>query len=159
MTAPPPTRYHTENNTLILQDVLPGDQSGPPMHIHRTTAETFRVHSGLLSLRLPGQTITVAPGADYTVPAGLPHSFHTKGSVDVHCTILLAPAGQMEVFFRGLGHVTQHGRSPLLQIAVMHQACPQMDFYTAGPPIWAQRVLYAALAPLAKLLGYRATYP
>jgi hypothetical protein len=28
-------------------------------------------------------------------------------------------------------------------------------FYLAGPPIWLQKVMFAALAPVARLKGYR----
>ncbi len=28
-------------------------------------------------------------------------------------------------------------------------------FYVAGPPVWLQKVMFAALAPIARLKGYR----
>jgi len=31
--------------------------------------------------------------------------------------------------------------------------------YLAGPPIWLQKPLFAALSPLARLAGYRALIP
>jgi len=32
------------------------------------------------------------------------------------------------------------------------------DMYLAGPPVTLQRALFAALGPLARLRGYRASY-
>ena len=32
------------------------------------------------------------------------------------------------------------------------------DFALAKPPVWVQRLLYGALAPIGRLLGYRARY-
>jgi hypothetical protein len=28
-------------------------------------------------------------------------------------------------------------------------------FYVAGPPVWLQKMLFATLAPIARLLGYK----
>jgi hypothetical protein len=31
--------------------------------------------------------------------------------------------------------------------------------YLAGPPVWAQKLLFALLAPIGRLRGYRDDYP
>lgn len=68
------------------------------------------------------------------------------------------PAGDMETFFPGLGHVRRTGRSQLMQIAVMHVAARDQGFFIAGPPIWVQRGLFTLLAPSGWARGYRARY-
>jgi hypothetical protein len=56
------------------------------------------------------------------------------------------------------GKTNAKGIPNLLQVAVLGQAFRQ-EFMAESPPPVVQRVVFAALAPLAWRLGYRATYP
>ena len=51
-----------------------------------------------------------------------------------------------------------NGRPPraLLQ---MSRFSPVYDSWLAGPPLLAQRLLFGAIGPTARLLGYRSYYP
>lgn len=150
------TTYSYDGDSLVMEDLLRGERGGPPLHVHPKSAETFAVHSGQLTLRTPDGELVLTPGQSHTVPAGQVHSFHTRDSGDVRVTIRITPALDMERFFRGLGRAEAEGRPVLLQLAVMHQGLDDMGFYLAGPPIWAQRVMFAVLAPLGRLMGCRA---
>ena len=50
------------------------------------------------------------------------------------------------------------GLPNLLQIAVMAQAY-RKEIAFGGMPILVQRLLFGVLAPIGRLLGYRASYP
>ncbi len=71
------------------------------------------------------------------------------------------PAGNAQSFFEtycGLaaeGRTDKRGQPPLLQVAA---SLPFWGMYLAGPPILAQRLLMAALRPVARLRGYRQRY-
>lgn len=150
------TTYTYDGDTLILEDMLAGGRGGPPMHLHPSSSERFVVHSGVLTLRLAQEEIVLKAGESYTVDPGVVHSFHTRDSDDVRVTITITPAHDMEHFFRGMARAEREGRHPLLQLAVMHQGLDDMGFYMAGPPVWAQKVMFTVLAPVARLMGYRA---
>jgi hypothetical protein len=53
------------------------------------------------------------------------------------------------------GRCNAHGSPPFLQIAASAQT---WDMYLAGPPIAMQKLLFAALRPLARRRGYRPSY-
>jgi len=56
------------------------------------------------------------------------------------------------------GKVNQNGRPNLLQSAVL--ACVyRQEWRLARPPYGIQVVLFGVLAPIGRLLGYRASYP
>ncbi len=79
------------------------------------------------------------------------------------CSPRARPALRTEVFFEtffGLaqdGKVTRKGLPHLLQMAViLREFEPEMRL--AQPPSGVQRALFAPLAVLGRLLGYRASY-
>lgn len=54
-----------------------------------------------------------------------------------------------------VGRCDANGAPPFLQIAA---SARWWDMYLAGPPVTLQRVLFAALRPLAKARGYQPSY-
>lgn len=150
------TQYCYDGETLRFEDVIAGDDPGPPMHFHPKQIERFQVLDGSMSIRLEGQQRLLAAGDSIEIAAGQVHSFHTKGSAGVRLLIELAPAGEMEAFFKGLARAKREGRYPLLQIAVMYTSAKDFGFYLAGVPVWAQKLLFSVLAPIARGFGYRA---
>jgi hypothetical protein len=82
----------------------------------------------------------------------------------VHVNWQTRPALRTEAFFEtvfGLaaeGKVNEKGVPNLLQSAVIAQAFAG-EFRLAKPPWPIQRLLFAVLAPLGRLLGYTAKYP
>ena len=73
------------------------------------------------------------------------------------------PALKTETFFETISGLSREGKAGgkgtpnLLQAAVIAQAYAE-EFRLARPPWPVQRVLFAVLAPLGRLLGYRASY-
>jgi hypothetical protein len=71
------------------------------------------------------------------------------------------PAGTYESFLETMyglaeeGKTDGQGRPGLLRMAVIGRAHLE-DFALARPPYWVQKVLFAVLAPLGRLRGYRA---
>jgi hypothetical protein len=56
------------------------------------------------------------------------------------------------------GKTNEKGVPNLLQVAVIADEYAD-EFRLASPPLIVQRALFAVLAPVGKLLGYRARYP
>jgi hypothetical protein len=57
-----------------------------------------------------------------------------------------------------MGHVDAKGMPNLLQMALVGREFSDTVQFRSPPPVM-QKVLFAAIAPLAHALGYRATYP
>lgn len=74
----------------------------------------------------------------------------------------IRPALNTETFFETIyglsryGKVDENGVPPLLQTAII---CRTYENYLPSPPIWLQKALFAVLAPVGRLMGYRASYP
>lgn len=150
------TQYDYDGETLRFEDVIAGDDAGPPLHFHPKQTERFQVLDGSMCIRFNDEERLLATGDSIEIAAGQVHSFHTKGSAGVRLIIELTPAGEMEAFFKGLARAQREGRHPLLQIALMYSAAKDFGFYLAGVPVWAQKLLFSVLAPIARGLGYRA---
>jgi quercetin dioxygenase-like cupin family protein len=70
---------------------------GPPIHIHRDTAEAFYVLEGNYIFFLDGQEVSCPAGSFVFVPAGTPHGFRVDG-VASRKLMLYAPAAMVGYF-------------------------------------------------------------
>ena len=138
--------------------------NGQPIveHIHPHQEERFTVRSGTLQMRMQGVERTVSLGETVCVPRGTPHVWWNRSADDVQVEVEFRPALNTEGFFEVLfglsrdGKNGPQGRLSLLQAAVI---APFYHIYLAKPPVLLQRLLFAVLAPIAKLLGHHAQYP
>jgi hypothetical protein len=112
-----------------------------------------------------GRERDVVAGEPVVVPAGTPHVWGNPNEDDVHLILEFRPALRMEEWFEtflGLqkdGKVNPNSGLPnSLQWAVISREYED-EIYLASPPLWVQRVRFGLLAPIGKLLGYKAHYP
>ena len=136
--------------------------SRPPVHYHPAQEEHFEVLAGKLCVIIDGERKTLDEGETLVVPEGTPHTMWAE-SAGVRVGWQTRPALETEAFFEtvyGLardGKVNSKGTPNLLQSAVIARSYAR-EFRLASPPWPVQRLLFAVLAPIGKLLGYRATY-
>ena len=156
------TAGDTHGELLQLEAIAKPGTSGPVEHIHLRQEERIEVISGVMHARVAGHEQRVEAGQSVVIPAGTPHTFHNAGQEDLHMSVEFRPALQTERFFETMfglaraGKTNAAGEPPFLQMAVM---CQAHDIYLPKPPVFMQRLLFAVLVPIAKLLGYRAWYP
>ena len=132
-------------------------------HVHPLQEERFEILAGTVAFSLDGAQTVLGPGSTMTVPAGHPHVWWNSGDDEVHVVAEFRPALRTEVFFEtffGLaqdGKVTSKGLPHLLQMAVILRAfAPEMRL--AKPPRAIQTAIFAPLALIGRLLGYRPSY-
>lgn len=132
-------------------------------HIHPKQEERIKVCSGTLRCRVGGHERNVGPDQVVVVPPTVPHTLWNESDEEAQALVEYRPALRMETLFEtlfGLGRdgKTDEGGSPnLLQGAVMLKEYED-EYRLAHPPLLVHNVLLAILAPLGKLLGYRAQY-
>lgn len=137
---------------------------GPAAHIHPKQTEYFEVRSGTLNARVGKQDRTLEAGESMTLPPGTPHTWWNSSDEELHGYVELRPSMNMRDEFEALfalgraGKTDETGVRNLLQVAVLLDAYPD-TIYRAGLPIWVQKFGIALLAPIARLLGYKARYP
>lgn len=156
------TAQDTQGALLQFDDILQAGGIGPPEHIHPHQEERFEVIAGTMGVRVDGREQILHEGENIIVPPGSAHTWWNAGDDELHQITEFRPALKLETFFEtffGLardGKCDKVGQPNFLQIAVM---VPEYDIYLSKPPIPMQKALFAVLGPIARLLGYRASYP
>jgi mannose-6-phosphate isomerase-like protein (cupin superfamily) len=141
-------------------------------HVHPHLQERFKVVRGRLAARIAGQLRNLGPGESATVKAGVAHDWwNASDSGEAHVIIEIdRPPGddsvdpsRFELLIGTLfglandGKVDRKGRPSPLQAAVIAREFADIIVFTK-PPRAIQLAALSILAPLGKLLGYRATY-
>ena len=143
--------------------MAPGGFVAAP-HVHPNQEERFAVRDEPLVFKIRGVERTYEPGDTAVVPAGAPHVWWNPGQREAQVLMEFLPALETETFFEnwfGLAADGQFGARGLpksfLQLAVIaHDYRREIGF---PPPLdWIVRPLSFALAPVARLRGYRGRY-
>lgn len=133
-------------------------------HRHPALVERFTVTEGALTLKLDGQTTVLHEGESAVVEAGVWHDWWNAGDRDALARVEVTPgerfAHMIETLFglARLGHVNARGMPSPLQLALLAREFKDV-FVLRSPPPALQPVLFGVLAPIARLRGYRGTYP
>ena len=133
-------------------------------HLHPALDERFVVQEGELTMLRNGQRSVVRAGEAAHIEPGVWHDWWNEGEVDALVRVTITPgerfAHMIETLF-GLaraGHVNKRGMPDPLQLALFATEFSDVAVFRK-PPAAIQRVLFGALAPIARRRGYRATYP
>lgn len=138
--------------------------SRPPIHYHPRQEERFEVLSGAVKVCVDGTERTLSEGEILVVPSNVLHKMWSEQEGEVRVNWQTRPALKTEWFFETLWGLAEEGRTNekgvpnLLQVAVIARAYAN-EFRLAKPPWLVQKALFAVLAPIGRLLGYRAYYP
>jgi quercetin dioxygenase-like cupin family protein len=133
-------------------------------HLHPWVIERFTVLEGELTVRRDGKTGLLREGESCEVGAGQWHDWWNAADRDARVIVEVEPgarfAHMLETLFglAQMGHVDAKGMPNLLQMALVGREFADTVQFRSPPPAM-QKVLFAAIAPLAHALGYRATYP
>lgn len=134
-------------------------------HIHPMQEERFEVIAGTLRGRIAGKELRSGPGETIVVPKGTPHVWWNSGNDEMHVLVEVRPALRFDSFFETFFGLAQDGKvnpktglpNPF-QLALMMRAY-RNELVLAQPPQLVQTLLFGALAPIGKLLGYKGEYP
>jgi len=133
-------------------------------HLHPALHERFSVRGGELTMLRDGQRSVLRAGEEAHIEPGVWHDWWNAGDVDAVVRVEITPgerfAHMIETLF-GLareGHVDKRGMPDPLQLALFATEFSDVAVFRK-PPAAVQRVLFGALAPIARRRGYRATYP
>ena len=160
-------RVGTEDSggELLVADVFvrPGGAVAGE-HVHPVIEETFTVVSGRVGFRLDGREAIAQPGERLHVPAGVAHDWWNAGEEEAHILVEIKPGAKFEEAVANMfglardGKTNARGMPNPLQLVLFAQEFDDVLYFTR-PPRAVQKVLFRALAPLARLLGYRGSYP
>jgi mannose-6-phosphate isomerase-like protein (cupin superfamily) len=132
-----------ETNVLKWRDV----------HVHPHQEEHFEVISGAVRFRIGDREQVLTAGQRITGPPNTPHRWNSGNGKDIHMRAELRPALHTDAAFSSAQHVG--GKMSLLQAAVIMSEFDGIAYPTTPPPL-VMRGLVRVLAPIGRLLGYRA---
>jgi hypothetical protein len=98
------------------------------------------------------------------VPPGTAHDWWNAGDEEAHVVVEIRPGRRFEEAIRNTFGLAQDGKTNargmpnLLQVALIAREFEDVLYFTK-PPRAVQKVLFAVLAPIARALGYRGSYP
>lgn len=133
----------------------------PLKHVHARQEEKVQVVAGAVRYVLGGKEGTLSAGDSVVLPRGIPHSLWNAGDEEAHLLMEASPALKLETILQtvfGLardGKTSKKGMPNPLQGALL---ALEGETFMARPPVPMQKALVAVLAPVARLLGYRARY-
>ena len=133
-------------------------------HRHPALVERFTVLEGVLTVKRDGQTGILHEGQTSVIDAGVWHDWWNAGDRDARVRVEVTPGERfvhmVETFFglARLGHTDGKGMPNLFQLALTAREFSDIVVFRSPPPV-VQHALFGALAPVARRLGYRATYP
>jgi quercetin dioxygenase-like cupin family protein len=163
------TQTAADTNGALLQLECTVEPAGrlavPLVHCHPIQEERFIVKSGSVLVNLEGQTHIYTAGETAIIPAGKFHDWRNASDTEAAVfTVEMRPALRWETLFASVfasardGRLSSDGKpNPISMALVLHYY--QDHFYLQGPPIALQKMMFAAIAPFARLLGHKETYP
>jgi quercetin dioxygenase-like cupin family protein len=154
------------NGELLEVDLFVSPGAFVREHVHPTQEETFTGVSGSFVLEVDGEQRTIGPGDTVVIDPRTPHAFRNARE-DAHLLVTVRPALHLDDYFRTFLGLSRDGKinipseglpRPLLQVAlVMHKYAPEIA--APGIPLRLQRLMWRLLAPIARLRGYRDSFP
>jgi quercetin dioxygenase-like cupin family protein len=135
----------------------------PVLHIHEKQDEIFEVITGRLTYNLNGETQVAKAGETVTLPKGAAHT-HYNGEINEDLVMIqsIRPAFDSETLIDSILGLTKdkkiiNGKPKFLQVMVWLRYYKART-YLAQVPIALQNALAYVLAPIARMLGYKAAY-
>ena len=134
-------------------------------HVHPEQEERFQIASGEIALRMNGEERRYGVGERITIPAGTPHVWWNTGSSELRVLLEFRPAGRFAEFITSFFALAQQGRTnrrgiPTNPLQLIATFAEYADTVRGMSPPWpVQRLVFALLNPIARLLGYGADVP
>jgi quercetin dioxygenase-like cupin family protein len=133
-------------------------------HVHPKQEERFELTAGTARFRIRGEEGAATAGDTVVIPPGTPHVWWNDGGDELRVLIQFRPALRTETFFETFFGLAKDGKTnakglpnPLQAAVALREFSDEIRL--ARPPFWVQKVAFGLLAPLGRLVGYRARYP
>ena len=154
------TAQQTGGEAFGLEVFIRAGAPGTPEMVHAFQDESFEILSGSLDFRVGGQERRLEAGESLLIPKGTPHNWWNASEEEAHALVELRPALRSEELFANIyGLCSENNRlADPLQMAVLFDEHWD-EGYLTKPPLFVQKAMFGVLAPVGKLLGYKAHYP
>lgn len=148
---------------LEMESTWNPNSAEPPLHFHPLQHETFKVLSGELTVRLHDTIRHLKAGDELQIAPNTIHAMWNSSSGTVTALWRVEPAMKTEFLLEAAasmansGKLRRGGKLHPLQAALLIREY-RHEFRLAKPALWMQNVIGSALAPMARLAGFRRYY-
>ncbi len=133
-----------------------------PDHFHVLQDESFEVISGNLTVLLQGEVSALTAGRKITLPKNKVHNHYYDTSSDLVYIHTVTPALDFDYFIENLIGLAADGKAKNGDYGLLQQLVTlrylDSKAYVANIPVGVQKALMTLVAPIGRLLGYRAIY-
>lgn len=156
------TASDTNGKQVVMKTSIKSKGKIVPNHIHLLQEETFEVLSGQLFIWLDGKTTTLSAGQKVVLPKNKAHNHYNNHEQEVSYIHSVAPALDFDYLVENLVGLAADGKGKNGKFGLMQElvVVKYLDSktYLADIPLGIQKVLMDTIAPIGRLLGYRAIY-
>ena len=133
-------------------------------HVHSYITERFEVLAGTVRFHVDGRDELARPGQRVEVRPGVVHDWWNAGDDEAHALVEIRPAERFELMIQNLFGLANDGMTNARGVPrPLPLALFAREFRREGefvrPPRIVQRLMFSALAPLARARGYKAINP
>ena len=157
------TWAETKGTQLKIDCISPPSSERGKSHFHPYQENRFTILEGNLHFTINGKEQFAEVGDTISIPKNTPHSFYNSGHLDAHYIQEFFPALKIDSLFETFfvlardGKLNKGGTPNILRTALILLNFEKEIRLTQ--PNWPlQKFTFKMLAPIAKLMGYKAFY-
>jgi quercetin dioxygenase-like cupin family protein len=147
---------------VVMRATIYSKGPNVPNHIHTLQEESFEVLAGKLTISENGRTRVLSAGEKIRFPKNKPHNHYNNHDEALTYIQTVTPALDMDCFVETLLGLAADGKTKNGKYGLMQElvALKYLDSktYLADVPMGVQKVLMNMVAPVGRLMGYRAIY-
>jgi quercetin dioxygenase-like cupin family protein len=157
------TWAETNGTQLKIDCVSPVTSEREKSHFHPCQENRFTILEGNLHFTINGKEQFAKVGETISIPKNTPHSFYNSGDVDAHYIQEFFPALKIDRLFETFfvlardGKLNKGGTPNILRTALILLNF-EKEIRLAQPNWKLQKGVFRLLAPIARLMGYKAEY-
>jgi quercetin dioxygenase-like cupin family protein len=157
------TAADTDGECLQFEFIVSPGGAVPFPHVHVNQEETFHITQGKATFIINGQKREIGPGETIVVPRDTDHICINDNREEMRSIVTFTPALDLEYVFETFCGMAQDGKcskkgEPLFMQLMLVLTGFEIKGYRTDMPLLLQKVMPPLLAPLARMLGYRAIY-
>jgi len=156
------TSEDTNGERVVMKATIKSKGQLVPKHFHALQDETFEIISGQLTIWLDGETKMLSAGDKITLPKNKPHNHYNNEDVEVTYIHSVTPGLDFDYLIENLVGLAADGKSKNGKFGLVQELVTlkylESKSYLADMPLGIQKLLMNTVAPIGRLLGYRAIY-
>lgn len=155
------TWTETNGTQLKIDCISPVSSEKEKSHFHPYQENRFTILNGSLHFIINGKEQIANVGDIISIPKNVPHSFYNSGNTDAHYIQEFFPALKIDSLFETFfalardGKLNKKGTPNMLRTALILLYF-EKEIRLTQPNWILQKITFKLLAPIARLMGYRA---